>query len=159
MVLRQWKSETWKFGFTQRVDKGREAPPCMIWKAGVLSVSCSLCNEPHLPRNVVTITVGDSCRKEKTRAGCTGNQNASERFIVVNFCVRWFIRRYSNSSQKVKLSSMMWKIWPYLPDYGRRAAQFVDLLGYFSIKCESSAEEVSFSHWNRLFNFCSAKMG
>ena len=45
----------------------------------------------------------------------------------------------------------MWKIWPYLPDYGRRAAQFVDLLGYFSIKCESSAEEVSFiSQWNRL---------
>ncbi|XP_074621519.1 E3 ubiquitin-protein ligase UBR4-like isoform X3 [Acropora palmata] len=52
------------------------------------------------------------------------------------------MHKYSNSSQKVKLSSMMWKIWPYLPDYGRRAAQFVDLLGYFSIKCESSAEEL-----------------
>lgn len=83
-----------------------------------------------------------------------GQSNASERFIVVNFRIRWFVLRYSNSSQKVKLSSMMWKIWPYLPDYGRRAAQFVDLLGYFSIKCESSAEEVSFiSHWNRLSNF------
>ena len=39
---------------------------------------------------------------------------------------------------------MMWKIWPYLPDYGRRAAQFVDLLGYFAIKCESNTEEVHF---------------
>ena len=50
--------------------------------------------------------------------------------------------RYSTSNQKVKLSSMMWKVWPYLPDYGRRAAQFVDLLGYFTINCESNADEV-----------------
>ncbi|XP_068695175.1 E3 ubiquitin-protein ligase UBR4-like isoform X2 [Montipora foliosa] len=52
------------------------------------------------------------------------------------------MHKYSNSSQKIKLSNMMWKIWPYLPDYGRRAAQFVDLLGYFTIKCESNAEEL-----------------
>lgn len=53
-----------------------------------------------------------------------------------------YICRYSNNSQQVKLSSMMWKIWPCLPDYGRRAAQFVDLLGYFTIKCESNTDEV-----------------
>ena len=71
-------------------------------------------------------------------------------FIVEKY---WFVPkksgfvcvcRYSTSSQQVKLSRMMWKIWPYLPDYGRRAAQFVDLLGYFAIKCESNTEEVHF---------------
>lgn len=29
---------------------------------------------------------------------------------------------------------MMWAVWPELPMFGRKAAQFVDLLGYFTIK-------------------------
>ena len=28
----------------------------------------------------------------------------------------------------------MWSLWPQLPSHGRKAAQFVDLLGFFSIK-------------------------
>ena len=67
-------------------------------------------------------------------------QDSVKQLIIYCFCL--FICRYSNNSQQVKLSSMMWKIWPCLPDYGRRAAQFVDLLGYFTIKCESNTDEV-----------------
>ena len=67
-------------------------------------------------------------------------QDSVKQLIIYCFCL--VICRYSNNSQQVKLSSMMWKIWPCLPDYGRRAAQFVDLLGYFTIKCESNTDEV-----------------
>ena len=67
-------------------------------------------------------------------------QDSVKQLVIYCFCL--FICRYSNNSQQVKLSSMMWKIWPCLPDYGRRAAQFVDLLGYFTIKCESNTDEV-----------------
>ena len=80
-------------------------------------------------------------------------QDSVKRLIIYCFCL--FISRYSNNSQQVKLSSMMWKIWPCLPDYGRRAAQFVDLLGYFTIKCESNTDEVltSFLWINLVLNW------
>lgn len=32
------------------------------------------------------------------------------------------------------LLDLLWRLWPLLPMYGRKAAQFVDLLGYFSLK-------------------------
>ena len=38
---------------------------------------------------------------------------------------------------------MMWSVWPELPAFGRKAAQFVDLLGYFTIKCSLSEEKSS----------------
>ncbi|XP_028033464.1 protein purity of essence isoform X1 [Bombyx mandarina] len=55
--------------------------------------------------------------------------------------VRWqahglLLAIYNNSSQseQASLVSMMWGLWPTLPQYGRKAAQFVDLLGYFTLK-------------------------
>jgi E3 ubiquitin-protein ligase UBR4 len=36
----------------------------------------------------------------------------------------------------------MWSIWPELPAYGRKAAQFVDLLGYFSLKTAQTEKKV-----------------
>ena len=89
-----------------------------------------------------------SCSCSVRRIGCQSAgslvavqvQDSVKQLIIYCFCL--FICRYSNNSQQVKLSSMMWKIWPCLPDYGRRAAQFVDLLGYFTIKCESNTDEV-----------------
>ena len=36
----------------------------------------------------------------------------------------------------------MWSIWPELPAYGRKAAQFVDLLGYFSLKTQQTEKKV-----------------
>ena len=36
----------------------------------------------------------------------------------------------------------MWSIWPELPAYGRKAAQFVDLLGYFSLKTAQTEKKL-----------------
>jgi len=34
----------------------------------------------------------------------------------------------------------MWSVWPDLPLYGSKAIQFVDLLGYFTIKTPQTSE-------------------
>lgn len=39
----------------------------------------------------------------------------------------------SNAGQKERLLNSMWDLWPLLPAYGRRTAQFVDLLGYLTL--------------------------
>lgn len=36
----------------------------------------------------------------------------------------------------------MWQLWPLLPAYGRKAAQFVDLLGYFSLKTQHASKKM-----------------
>ncbi|CAH0722275.1 unnamed protein product, partial [Brenthis ino] len=55
--------------------------------------------------------------------------------------VRWqahalILAIYNNCSQaeQASLVSLLWGLWPTLPQYGRKAAQFVDLLGYFTLK-------------------------
>ncbi|XP_069365949.1 E3 ubiquitin-protein ligase UBR4 isoform X13 [Maniola hyperantus] len=55
--------------------------------------------------------------------------------------VRWqahalLLAIYNNCSQaeQASLVSLLWGLWPTLPQYGRKAAQFVDLLGYFTLK-------------------------
>ncbi|XP_042908898.2 E3 ubiquitin-protein ligase UBR4 [Parasteatoda tepidariorum] len=54
--------------------------------------------------------------------------------------VRWqahalifHLHKNSSPSQQEVLLDLMWKLWPKLPAFGRRAAQFVDLLGYFTL--------------------------
>ena len=37
---------------------------------------------------------------------------------------------------------IFWKLWPQLPCYGRKAAQFVDLLGYFTMKSNVDDERI-----------------
>ncbi|KAK7896704.1 hypothetical protein WMY93_022029 [Mugilogobius chulae] len=49
-------------------------------------------------------------------------------------CLALHIYRNSSKSQQELLLELTWAIWPELPAYGRKAAQFVDLLGYFSLK-------------------------
>lgn len=39
----------------------------------------------------------------------------------------------SNTAQKERLLNCMWELWSMLPAYGRRTAQFVDLLGYLTL--------------------------
>lgn len=39
----------------------------------------------------------------------------------------------SNTQQKERLLNCMWELWSLLPAYGRRTAQFVDLLGYLTL--------------------------
>lgn len=36
---------------------------------------------------------------------------------------------------------MMWSLWKELALYGRKAAQFVDLLGYFVLKTPQTSEK------------------
>lgn len=54
----------------------------------------------------------------------------------VNLC------RNSSKSQQELLLELTWAIWPELPAYGRKAAQFVDLLGYFSLKTPQTEKKV-----------------
>ncbi|CAB4062605.1 UBR4 [Lepeophtheirus salmonis] len=44
------------------------------------------------------------------------------------------IHRNSDQSGKEDILNIMWKLWSKLPYFGRKASQFVDLLGYFSMK-------------------------
>ena len=44
------------------------------------------------------------------------------------------ICRHSSTVQQQDLVALMWSLWSGLQLYGRKAAQFVDLLGYFTIK-------------------------
>lgn len=53
-----------------------------------------------------------------------------------------FYHRNSNKAQQELLLDLMWSIWPELPAYGRKAAQFVDLLGYFSLKTAQTEKKV-----------------
>lgn len=55
--------------------------------------------------------------------------------------VRWqahslifHLYKNSNTNQQENLLDLLWKLWPYLPAYGRKAVQFVDLLGYFTLR-------------------------
>ncbi|KAI4460353.1 e3 ubiquitin-protein ligase ubr4 [Holotrichia oblita] len=67
--------------------------------------------------------------------------------------VRWqahalIVAMHKNSKGKEQLAllELLWRLWPLLPTYGRKAAQFVDLLGYFSLRFSEtieSAEQIS----------------
>ncbi|XP_027698524.1 E3 ubiquitin-protein ligase UBR4 isoform X1 [Vombatus ursinus] len=57
-------------------------------------------------------------------------------------CLALHIYRNSNKSQQELLLDLMWSIWPELPAYGRKAAQFVDLLGYFSLKTPQTEKKL-----------------
>ena len=48
--------------------------------------------------------------------------------------------RSSPASQREALLEIMWSVWPDLPLYGSKAVQFVDLLGYFTIKTPQTSE-------------------
>ncbi|XP_069467171.1 E3 ubiquitin-protein ligase UBR4 isoform X2 [Ambystoma mexicanum] len=57
-------------------------------------------------------------------------------------CLALHIYRNSNKVQQEVLLDLMWSIWPELPAYGRKAAQFVDLLGYFSLKTPQTEKKL-----------------
>ena len=49
---------------------------------------------------------------------------------------------FSAPAEKKTLINIMWSLWRKLSDHGRRAAQFVDLLGYFSVgECTEGNED------------------
>ena len=49
--------------------------------------------------------------------------------------------RNSGAGQQELLLDMMWTLWPSLSSYGRKAPQFVDLLGYFTLKTPLSSDK------------------
>ena len=61
--------------------------------------------------------------------------NHSDEFIHIIFC------RNSSLSEQEGLMELMWVLWQELPLYGRKAAQFVDLLGYFVLKTPQTSEK------------------
>lgn len=44
----------------------------------------------------------------------------------------------SNEANKSKLLQVLWTLWPMLPAYGKRAPQFVDLIGFFTLNTKSA---------------------
>ncbi|KAK7862494.1 hypothetical protein R5R35_005919 [Gryllus longicercus] len=52
------------------------------------------------------------------------------------------IYKNSPSADQEALLDLLWKLWPQLPAYGRKAAQFVDLLGYFSLKSQQDSKKM-----------------
>ena len=66
----------------------------------------------------------------------------SEKFLLEcnTTSVRWqahalVVSLYNNSAPAARhcLLAILWSLWRRLPEHGRRTAQFVDLLGYFSV--------------------------
>lgn len=46
-----------------------------------------------------------------------------------------------SSSQQLDLVQVLWTLWPHLPKYGRKAVQFVDLVGFFTLRNYKSSED------------------
>lgn len=46
----------------------------------------------------------------------------------------------SNQEQKEQLLFHLWSLWPLLSSYGRRTAQFVDLIGYLTLNTKSMTQ-------------------
>ncbi|XP_068151498.1 protein purity of essence [Drosophila tropicalis] len=49
---------------------------------------------------------------------------------------------HANERQREKLLNIFWNLWPLVPTYGRRTAQFVDLLGYLTLSTRSITERL-----------------
>ncbi|EDW35131.1 GL24752 [Drosophila persimilis] len=49
---------------------------------------------------------------------------------------------HANERQREKLLTIFWNLWPLVPTYGRRTAQFVDLLGYLTLTTRSITERL-----------------
>ncbi|XP_039271370.2 E3 ubiquitin-protein ligase UBR4-like [Styela clava] len=56
----------------------------------------------------------------------------SVRWSAHEFLLQLF--RNCDAELRTKLVNSMWLLWPAVPEYGRKAIQFVDLLGYLSIE-------------------------
>ena len=57
------------------------------------------------------------------------------------FSIDIIVDRNSSLSEQEGLMELMWLLWQELPLYGRKAAQFVDLLGYFVLKTPQTSEK------------------
>lgn len=51
------------------------------------------------------------------------------------------IYKNSSLSDQERLLDLLWDLWKELPQHGRKASQFVDLLGYFLLKTPQTSEK------------------
>ena len=51
--------------------------------------------------------------------------------------------RCSSGEEQALLVEQLWTLWSDMPRYGRKSAQFVDLLGYFSLKTQPADATVA----------------
>uniref|UniRef100_A0A1I8NYS2 UBR-type domain-containing protein n=1 Tax=Stomoxys calcitrans TaxID=35570 RepID=A0A1I8NYS2_STOCA len=49
---------------------------------------------------------------------------------------------YANERQREKLITILWNMWPLVPQFGRRTAQFVDILGYLTLSTKTISERL-----------------
>ncbi|KAH8323440.1 hypothetical protein KR067_010060 [Drosophila pandora] len=49
---------------------------------------------------------------------------------------------HANDRHREKLLNIFWNLWPLVPTYGRRTAQFVDLLGYLTLSTRTITERL-----------------
>lgn len=65
-------------------------------------------------------------------------------FCLYIICRNLFLTCFRNlkPSEQEALLELLWQLWPLLPTYGRKAAQFVDLLGYFSLRYTQNVDAV-----------------
>ncbi|EDW12890.2 uncharacterized protein Dmoj_GI22475 [Drosophila mojavensis] len=49
---------------------------------------------------------------------------------------------HANERQREKLLNIFWNLWPLVPSYGRRTAQFVDLLGYLTLSTRTITDRL-----------------
>ena len=83
--------------------------------------------------------------------------SVSSQSVVARFCEKFLLEANSQATrwqahallytiytssappERRHLVAVMWDLWTRLPEHGRRAAQFVDLLGYFTVEeCRSN---------------------
>ena len=55
--------------------------------------------------------------------------------------------RKSTTAEQEGLLDLLWALWEELPVFGRKAAQFVDLLGFFVLKTPSLPEHKVSQTW------------
>ncbi|XP_014236597.1 protein purity of essence isoform X3 [Trichogramma pretiosum] len=53
------------------------------------------------------------------------------------------IYKNSNPTDQESILDHLWKLWPQLPIYGRKAAQFVDIIGYFSLRTPQNGNKMN----------------
>ncbi|CAB0040844.1 unnamed protein product, partial [Trichogramma brassicae] len=53
------------------------------------------------------------------------------------------IYKNSNPIDQESILDYLWKLWPQLPIYGRKAAQFVDIIGYFSLRTPQNGNKMN----------------
>lgn len=83
------------------------------------------------------------------------DSNSLEKFITLyllqtnSTSLRWqthhllhTLYEYSNLLDQVSLVESLWRLWPLVPSYGRKATQFVDLLGFLSISTPQVLDKV-----------------